>query len=72
MRTADITRAYASALGGRVWGISLIDGSQPRGCDLRMCGVRILGVDEAWQIKLNGPADPKVRAEFKAERRWWR
>ena len=57
---------------GQVWGISLIDGSQPRGCDLRMCGVRILSIDEAWQIKIHGPTDPEVRAKFAAERRWWR
>ena len=57
---------------GEVWGISLIDGTQPRSCDLRMCGVRILSVEEAWDIKQNGPTDPEARASYSAERRWWR
>ena len=35
-----------------VWGISLIDGSQPRACSLSYCGVRKLTVSEAWEIKM--------------------
>jgi hypothetical protein len=54
------------------WGISLIDGSYPRSCDLRMSGVRELSIAEAWQIKSNGPQDATVRASFPAEQRWWR
>lgn len=56
---------------GEVWGISLIDGSQPRSCDLRMCGVRILTPEEAWDIKCHGPSDVDVRAEYPEDRRWW-
>jgi hypothetical protein len=36
-----------------IWGISLIDGSQPRSCSLTFSGVRKLTVDEAWNIKIN-------------------
>jgi hypothetical protein len=57
---------------GQVWGISLIDGSQPRSCDLRMCGVRILTLEEAWEIKCHGPADAEAKAVYPSERRWWR
>ena len=55
-----------------VWGISLIDGSQPRSCDLRMCGIRILTLEEAWNIKSHGPAEENIRVEYPAEQRWWR
>ena len=57
---------------GFVWGISLIDGSQPRSCDLRMCGIRLLSLAEAWEIKQHGPSDIEVRANFRPEQRWWR
>jgi hypothetical protein len=57
---------------GSVWGISLIDGTQPRSCDLRMCGVRILTPVEAWEIKLNGPSDLEAKSSYPVERRWWR
>jgi hypothetical protein len=57
---------------GTVWGISLIDGSQPRSCDLRMCGVRLLTPGEAWQIKSEGPTDDQAKAEYPAEGRWWK
>ena len=57
---------------GTVWGISLIDGSQPRCDDLRMSGVRILTPAEAWEIKLNGPSDPEAKSNYPVERRWWR
>jgi hypothetical protein len=57
---------------GQVWGISLIDGSQPRCCDLRTCGVRILTLEEAWEIKCRGPADAEAKADYPPERRWWR
>jgi len=32
-------------------GISLIDGSYPRSCSMRHCGVRKLTVAEAWAIR---------------------
>lgn len=35
-----------------VWGISLIDGSQPRSCSLNHCGVNKMTLEEAWQRKL--------------------
>ena len=34
-----------------IWGISLIDGSQPRECSLRHCGPLPLTVEEAVVIK---------------------
>ena len=57
---------------GQVWGISLIDGSQPRSCDLRMSGVRLLTLQEAWGIKCHGPTDAEARADYPPEHRWWR
>lgn len=53
-------------------GISLIDGSYPRSCSLRHCGVRKLTVEEAWQIRRKGPSDPEARETISSERRWWR
>jgi len=53
-------------------GISLIDGSYPRSCSLRHCGVRKLTVEEAWDIRRNGPTEAEVREKFSPERRWWR
>ena len=57
---------------GMAWGISLIDGSYPRSCDLQVSGIRELSVVEAWEIKTRGPTDPEVRASFSADQRWWR
>lgn len=34
-----------------VWGISLIDGSQPRTTDRFLEGIRKLTINEAWEIK---------------------
>lgn len=53
-------------------GISLIDGTYPRSCSLRHCGVRKLAVEEAWDIRLHGPSDPEARANFGQDSRWWR
>jgi hypothetical protein len=53
-------------------GISLIDGTYPRSCSLRHCGVRKLTVEEAWEIRRRGPADPELRKKIPPERRWWR
>ena len=53
------------------WGISLIDGSYPRSCELQLSGIRELSVAEAWQIRNHGPLDAAVRASIPAERRWW-
>ncbi len=52
-----------------IWGISLIDGSHPRGCSVLHCGVRKLSVDEAWEIKRCGPSDPEFRQ--RAKDNWW-
>jgi hypothetical protein len=41
--------------GKEITGISLIDGSSPRACDLDLCGVRRLTPAEAWQWKQSGP-----------------
>ena len=53
-------------------GVSLIDGSYPRWCSLRGCGIRKLTVDEAWQIKLRGPDSEEDMARISADRRWWK
>jgi hypothetical protein len=38
---------------------------------LRVCGVRILTPEEAWDIQCHGPADADVRADYPQDRRWW-
>jgi hypothetical protein len=53
-------------------GVSLVDGTYPRACSLRFCGVRKLGIAEAWEIRRNGPSDPEDRVRIQEERRWWR
>lgn len=50
-----------------VWGISLVDGSYPRNCDIPQCGIRKLSVEEAWRWKQSGPSD----AELDPADRWW-
>jgi len=37
---------------GVAWGVSLIDGSYRRSCDLRMSGIRKLTPEEAWEMKM--------------------
>lgn len=54
-----------------IWGISLVDGSYPRGCSLLHCGVRKLTAKEAWHIKMKGPRDSEARERIKPDRRWW-
>ena len=58
--------------GGFAFGISLIDGSYPRTCDLALGGIRLLTADEAWQIRMHGPHDPSDRALIEPASRWWR
>lgn len=53
-------------------GISLIDGSYPRSCSLRHSGVRKLTVEEAWEIRREGPTESGLRERIPTERRWWR
>ena len=48
-------------------GISLVDGSSPRGCSAGHCGVRKLTFAEALHWKFFGPQDQKVPAESQ----WW-
>jgi len=55
-----------------IQGVSLVDGSYPRSCSLRHCGVRKLTIEEAWEIRRNGPSDPVAREAIPADRRWWR
>ncbi|MGM9485549.1 hypothetical protein ACS5PN_30450 [Roseateles sp. NT4] len=55
-----------------IQGISLVDGTHPRSCSLRHCGIRKLTVEEAWHIRQHGPHDPAARESIAAERRWWR
>ncbi|WP_457444260.1 hypothetical protein [Roseateles sp. P5_E4] len=55
-----------------ITGISLIDGTYPRSCSLRHCGIRKLTVQEAWEIRRSGPNDPAAREAISPERKWWR
>lgn len=48
-------------------GISLVDGSSPRSCSARHCGLRLLTIEEAIRWKFHGPADK----DLKPEDRWW-
>lgn len=52
---------------GQAWGISLVDGSYPRGADLRMSGTKKLTLEEAWEWREKGPRD----VDLPPERRWW-
>ena len=54
-----------------IMGISLIDGSSPRGCSLLHCGVRKLTIEEAEKIKANGPKDKKSIQSIPKEKQWW-
>lgn len=57
--------------GDHVWGISLIDGSQPRTCDLLLSGIRKLSVAEAWEWKTQGPPQLRDDPTYPPEQRWW-
>jgi hypothetical protein len=52
-------------------GVSMIDGSHPRSCSLRFCGVRKLTIEEAWRIKRFGPGDDAARDRISVDKRWW-
>lgn len=54
-----------------LWGISLIDGTYPRSCSFIHCGVRKLSLEEAWSIKMCGPAAEADAASIDPDRRWW-
>jgi hypothetical protein len=53
--------------GDEVNGISLVDGSYPRGCSIFGCAIRKLTFEEALQWKFRGPPD----VEFAEDARWW-
>ena len=48
-------------------GVSLVDGTYPRGCSIGHCGVRKLSFAEALHWKFFGPADQTLPAE----NQWW-
>jgi hypothetical protein len=50
-----------------IQGISLVDGTYPRSCSVKNCGVRKLTVEEAWRWRAAGPED----VEMNVKRRWW-
>lgn len=54
-----------------IWGISLVDGSYPRSCDLDSCGVRKLSLEEAFSWKQNGPKELPEGFTFLPDRQWW-
>jgi hypothetical protein len=54
-------------LDGEVSGVSLVDGSSPRSCDVSHCGIRRLTLEEALTWKFYGPPD----VEIERERQWW-
>ena len=54
-----------------VRGVSLIDGTHPHECSLRHCGVRRMTLDEAWDVKLNGPREADAREAIAPDERWW-
>jgi hypothetical protein len=55
-----------------IWGISLIDGTFPRACNVLYCGIRKLTPKQAWAIKRNGPPSPEDAGRIPEEKRWWR
>jgi len=55
-----------------IWGISLIDGSQPRSCSLNHSGVRKLTIAEVQEWKDKGPPEVRNDPKFPREKKWWR
>lgn len=55
-------------LDDEVSGVSLVDGSCPRSCDIKHCGIRKLTLEEALHQKFYGPMD----VELEDKNRWWR
>jgi hypothetical protein len=54
-----------------VTGISLIDGSFPRSCDVRLGGIRKLTLNEVVQWKQSGPQRMDEALVLLADRQWW-
>ena len=61
-----------STEGDEIWGISLIDGSQPRACSLTRSGIRKLSIAEVWEWKKNGPPEVRKDPSFPISKKWWR
>jgi hypothetical protein len=61
------TEITATADDIQISGISLVDGSNPRGCGVPGCDVRKLTFEEALRWKFYGPADH----ELAEKDRWW-
>jgi hypothetical protein len=58
--------------GDSVEGISLIDGTSPRACSIRNCGIRIISLRTAIQIKKNGPTTEKKAHLAALEKQGWK
>src|SRR5258705_8775655 len=57
--------------GDEISGVSLVDGSCPRSCDIGACGVRKLTLEEAQTWKLSGPQDLDSESKVSENNRWW-
>jgi hypothetical protein len=56
---------------GGIRGISLIDGSSPRGCDIEHCGVRKLTLEEVVLWKARGPQNLDQPWTPLPDKQWW-
>jgi hypothetical protein len=56
---------------GGISGVSLIDGSSPRSCDIVRCGVRKLTLDEAMLWKKKGPQRLAEPWSPLPDKQWW-
>jgi hypothetical protein len=56
---------------GGISGISLIDGSSPRNCDINYCGVRRLTLDEVLLWKKAGPQNLEHPWIPLPDKQWW-
>ena len=60
--------------GTEIWGISLIDGSYPRGEEIGLSFIRKLSVEEAWMWRTKGPQDLEDidLNEIDDGKKWWK
>jgi hypothetical protein len=56
---------------GSIYGISLVNGTFPRSCDIDHCGVRLLSFEEAMIWKFYGPRDLPPHVVFDEASKWW-
>jgi len=56
---------------GEVNGISLVDGSFPRGCDAAYDGLRKLSPSEAWRWRTSGPEELPDGVDLSSLPNWW-